>query len=373
MAGLSPGSAGRKKRAKSTESLARVISAVFVSYRSAPLAARAVDSFRQDAERAGLAPEVVVVVNSGDEGEAAALSRVADRVLLPGENLGYAGGLNAGIAASHGDPVVLAHPDLVFLPGSVAALAGAVARGGLAVAGPALFWDDAATLLLPPVEEPRPAELVRRALALDPARNGLPFRREVRRPLARDAAVFEGRRVEVSGLSGSPMVTATYVSNGTFHSIRDSAAAPAAAPAWCARVRATAETLHGRIARPRPPNEPPQGGATPPGRCGGRGPPGGRGIVARNASTSARLFSASAFRPRRVRLRALAAWPSARSFGSLTFSRSAPSASASASWWRPRSAASRARNRRAPTRSSAVRPAFAPSAARRRASPTSPR
>ena len=191
-----------------------MISAVFVSYRSAPLAARAVDSFRQDAERAGLAPEVVVVVNSGDEGEAAALSRVADRVLLPGENLGYAGGLNAGIAASHGDPVVLANPDLVFLPGSVAALAGAVARGGLAVAGPALFWDDAATLLLPPVEEPRPAELVRRALALDPARNGLPFRREVRRALAREAAVREGRSVEASGLSGALLV-ATRATLGT--------------------------------------------------------------------------------------------------------------------------------------------------------------
>lgn len=184
-----------------------MISAVFVSYRSAALAARAIDSFRADAERAGMPSEVVVVVNSGDEEEARALAGAADRVLLPGENLGYAGGLNAGIAASHGDPVVLANPDLVFLPGSVAALAETVARGGLSVAGPALFWDDGATLLLPPVEEPRPAELVRRALALDPGRSALPFRREVRRALAREAAVREGRCAEAGGLSGALLAT----------------------------------------------------------------------------------------------------------------------------------------------------------------------
>ena len=67
------------------------------------------------------------------------------------------------------------------------------------------------------------------------------------------------------------------------------------------------------------------------------------------------------------------AWPSARTFGSFTFSRRTASASASASPCRPSSASRRARNSRAPTRSSTLRPDFAPSAARRRASPTSPR
>jgi len=184
-----------------------VISAVFVSYRSAAFAARAVASLRREAEGAGLRAEAIVVVNSGDPAEAEALEGVADRVLFPGRNLGYAGGLNAGAAAARGEVLVFANPDLDFLPGSVGALARAVSNGGLAVAGPALFWDDAATLLLPPAEEPRPAELVRRALALDPARSAPLFRREVRRALAREAVVRAGRTAEVSALSGALMAT----------------------------------------------------------------------------------------------------------------------------------------------------------------------
>src|SRR5512144_1231277 len=100
-----------------------MISAVFVSYRSAELAARAIATFRDDARRAGREAEVVVVVNSGDPEERDALESHADAVLFPPRNLGYAGGLNAGIAASRGETLFLANPDLEFAKGSVAALA----------------------------------------------------------------------------------------------------------------------------------------------------------------------------------------------------------------------------------------------------------
>lgn len=182
-----------------------MISAVFVSYRTAACAARAVESFRLDASRAGLPAEVVVVVNSDDAGEARALEPLADAVLFPGENLGYAGGLNLGMARASGDVFFLANPDLVFLPGSVAPLA-AAAEDTFTIAGPARFWDEGARTLLPPSEEPRPAELARRWLALDAARTPRLFRREVRRALAQRDAVASGRTVEVSGLSGALMV-----------------------------------------------------------------------------------------------------------------------------------------------------------------------
>src|SRR5450759_5565845 len=72
-----------------------VISAVVVSYRSGALAARALETIRRDAAVSGLSLETIVVVNSDDAGEARALEGAADRVLVPGRNLGYAGGLNA--------------------------------------------------------------------------------------------------------------------------------------------------------------------------------------------------------------------------------------------------------------------------------------
>jgi len=121
---LAPAAAGRPL------DMSPRITAVLVSYRSGALAVRALESFRRDAERSGLSCEAVAVVNSGDPSEARVLAAAADRVVEPGANLGYAGGLNAGVAASRGDVLLLDNPDLLFLPGSVAALATAARRPG---------------------------------------------------------------------------------------------------------------------------------------------------------------------------------------------------------------------------------------------------
>ncbi len=141
-----------------------LISAVFVSYRSAGLAARAIESLRADAANAKLALEAIAVVNSGDPEEARVLARGADRVLTSGRNLGFAGGLNAGIGVARGEILVLANPDVLVRAGALAALA-AAARNPLVAAGPALFLDEGETLHLPPAEEPHPFELARRRLA----------------------------------------------------------------------------------------------------------------------------------------------------------------------------------------------------------------
>ncbi len=183
-----------------------MISAVFVSYRSAALAVRAIATFREDARRAGLEAEVVAVVNSEDARERAALEAHADTVLLPERNLGFAGGLNAGIAASRGEALFLANPDLVFGEGSVDALVRAVGSAGLVAAGPALFADGARTVLMPPEEEARPEELARKALAVDPARSARVFRREARRAAAQAERAAAGETVEVRGLSGALIV-----------------------------------------------------------------------------------------------------------------------------------------------------------------------
>ena len=166
-----------------------MISAVVVSYRSGDLAVRAFESLRADAAKANLALETIAVVNSGDPEEARVLAPAADRVVFPGRNLGFAGGLNAGLEVARGEILVLANPDVVVRPGALAALA-AEARGTLVAAGPALFLDERETLHLPPAEEPHPFELARRRLAGAGAR--VAFRRRFRR--ARHAAEEAERR-----------------------------------------------------------------------------------------------------------------------------------------------------------------------------------
>lgn len=177
-----------------------LISAVVVSYRSAVLAARAFESLRQDAADSGLALETIAVVNSGDADEARALEDAADRVLVPGRNLGFAGGLNAGLKEARGDVAVLSNPDVVLRRGALEALR-AQAASGLVAAGPAFFLDEGETLHMPPGEEPRPCGLARRRLG---ARGSAAvFRRAVRRAQCAAREAERGETAKVTALSGA--------------------------------------------------------------------------------------------------------------------------------------------------------------------------
>jgi hypothetical protein len=175
-----------------------VISAVVVSYRSGALAVRALESLRKDAASSGLSLETIAVVNSDDPSEARALESAADRVLLPGRNLGYAGGLNAGARAASGEILVLTNPDVLVREGALAALADA-ARGDLAAAGPTFFLDEGETIHMPPAEEPHPFALARRRLAGTPAA----FRRGLRRAVQAAGAASRGETRAVEALSGA--------------------------------------------------------------------------------------------------------------------------------------------------------------------------
>jgi N-acetylglucosaminyl-diphospho-decaprenol L-rhamnosyltransferase len=181
-----------------------VISAVVVSYRSAALAQDAIASLRREAERAGLPFEAIAVVNSGDRAEAGALRSVADAVVEPNRNLGFAGGLNAGIRIARGETLVLANPDLVFLPGSLAALHEAVLGRDLVAAGPAFYWDEGEAIFHPPADEPRPLDLRRRQLARRDAISAERlFRRELRRVRSAYLAAVRGERRPASALRGA--------------------------------------------------------------------------------------------------------------------------------------------------------------------------
>ena len=181
-----------------------VISAILVSYRSASLARVAIESLRRESSRDGLQLEVVVVVNSGDPAEADVLRDVAEVVLSPERNLGFAGGLNAGIHVGRGDSFLLANPDLLFLPGSLARLHEAVLGPDLVAAGPAFYWDENEAIFHPPAEEPRPFDLRRRQLARRDiaSAEGL-FQRERRRVQTASCAAVRGENRTVSALRGA--------------------------------------------------------------------------------------------------------------------------------------------------------------------------
>ncbi|HJT17951.1 MAG TPA: glycosyltransferase family 2 protein, partial [Thermoanaerobaculia bacterium] len=117
-------------------------SLVIVNYRSAPLAIEAIRSARANT-RAPL--QVIVVDNSG---EAAALSAHADILITPDTNLGYGAAVNRARAKCDSEVLIAANADVVFGPGAIDLLI----ASGADVAGPALFWDDAFTWILPPSE-----------------------------------------------------------------------------------------------------------------------------------------------------------------------------------------------------------------------------
>jgi N-acetylglucosaminyl-diphospho-decaprenol L-rhamnosyltransferase len=122
-----------------------MISLLVVNYRSAAFAAEAIRTARASTS----SPlQVVVVDNSCDDAEARALEGHADRLIISSTNRGYAGAINDGRKVCEGESIVVTNPDVTFAPHAIDELHDALR--GAAVAGPALFWDDAHTWMLPP-------------------------------------------------------------------------------------------------------------------------------------------------------------------------------------------------------------------------------
>lgn len=151
------------------------VSVVLVHYRAGRLAAAALAAAAGDLAAAGLAAELLVVDNGGDEDDRSHLAATAvpARRLDPGENLGFAGGVNLGVAESTGDVIVLMNPDVTVLPGCLPALVAELGAGA-GIAGPRFWWDAGRRLLLPPAEARGLADELGAALA---AGGGLRARR----------------------------------------------------------------------------------------------------------------------------------------------------------------------------------------------------
>jgi GT2 family glycosyltransferase len=92
---------------------------------------------------------VIVVDHSEDPAEAGRLAESRPDRLITQANRGYAAGINAGVAVSQGERVVVGNPDVTVSGDALAALLGALARGW-DVVGPRFAIGD---FLLPPADE----------------------------------------------------------------------------------------------------------------------------------------------------------------------------------------------------------------------------
>ena len=126
-----------------------MISLLIVNYRSSALAIEAIRTARAATTEE---MQVVVVDNSCNTREADALRPHVDELIVSSTTRGYAGAINDGRRVCKGDVLLVSNPDVKFGPRAIDELLEPLDNYYVAVAGPALFWDDAMTWMLPPSE-----------------------------------------------------------------------------------------------------------------------------------------------------------------------------------------------------------------------------
>lgn len=108
---------------------------MIVTYNSEAMIAGLLDTLPAALDR--LAAEVIVVDNSSTDATVEVVRRRADCRLVEAPNLGYAAGINRGVAESSGDgPVLVLNPDIRLAPGSVRAMVDALAKPGAGIVVP---------------------------------------------------------------------------------------------------------------------------------------------------------------------------------------------------------------------------------------------
>jgi N-acetylglucosaminyl-diphospho-decaprenol L-rhamnosyltransferase len=140
------------------------LAVILVHYHTPELAAAAVEALRADLAGTALEVEWLLIDNGSDTAGRARLESLPIQRLDPGTNLGYAGGVNLGIARSTAELIVVMNPDVVVLPGCLPALLDQL-EAGAAVAGPLFYWDRGRRLVQPPAELRTRGEELRGLLA----------------------------------------------------------------------------------------------------------------------------------------------------------------------------------------------------------------
>jgi GT2 family glycosyltransferase len=113
------------------------VSAVIVNYEAGELLLECVAALADQPDLL----ETIVVDNGSVDGsvDLAAARFPGIKVLRPGRNVGFAGGVNAGAQAARGELLLFLNPDVCFPPGSVSALATEFSDPSVGVVGPPLY------------------------------------------------------------------------------------------------------------------------------------------------------------------------------------------------------------------------------------------
>jgi N-acetylglucosaminyl-diphospho-decaprenol L-rhamnosyltransferase len=111
------------------------VSVVIITYNSAHMIGGLLDSL--PAALAGLSAETVVVDNGSTDGTRELVAARPEVTLIGSDNIGYAGGLNLGVASAQRAPAILVlNPDTRLQPDSVPPLLAALSEPGCGIAAP---------------------------------------------------------------------------------------------------------------------------------------------------------------------------------------------------------------------------------------------
>lgn len=122
-----------------------------VTHGSANEAIACVASLRGAFDAENLAGEIVLVDSGSAAREVRRLESAGADLFLPlGENRGYSGGVNAGLARATSFRLLLSNADVVFRPGAVGPLVAAIDDPRVGAAAPLAFWDSRDRVRLPP-------------------------------------------------------------------------------------------------------------------------------------------------------------------------------------------------------------------------------
>lgn len=105
----------------------RLVSFVLVTWNSAPYLPRCLEGMRQQTHAR---TELIVVDNASADDSAAQCEAAGAHVIRNGDNRGFSAAVNQGIAAAHGELILLVNPDCYLTPEYTARLAAALDQAG---------------------------------------------------------------------------------------------------------------------------------------------------------------------------------------------------------------------------------------------------
>ncbi len=126
------------------------IAIILVHYHTPELLQKAVEAIKSDLTLSGLNGEIIVIDNGSRPEDKKLLNSLNVKLIDPGENLGYARGVNLGVTNTDADIFIFMNPDVQVLPKCLGFLV-SILESGAAAAGPRFYLDNEKQIIHPPL------------------------------------------------------------------------------------------------------------------------------------------------------------------------------------------------------------------------------